>query len=231
MARRSQNQGESIQTAWQFAQTAYNAELDRISREYQEKLGAKRNELAARGTILSGNAVMETARIDGERITLLLQKRLQFLLEGCELYGVPLDDQISTRIVDEIMQYRETMLGNADRAFAADPVFTQFPNVGYRGLLDQRIDISASSIKIAIDRKRLGKAPLPVASVGEYLRAFGANWLTAMSGGLSVPFVAAALYVSSHWQKALLGCLAVLSAGAASYRVWREERLSPSRRR
>lgn len=58
-----------------------------------------------------------------------------------------------------------------------------------------------------------------------YLRAFFSDWLTGMSGPLSVPFAAAiALWVSSGSQKAVWGCLAVLSAVFASYRVWRNER-------
>jgi hypothetical protein len=57
-----------------------------------------------------------------------------------------------------------------------------------------------------------------------YLMAFFADTLAAMSGPLSVPFAGLALLVSSHWQKVLWGCLAVIGAGFASYRVWRNER-------
>jgi hypothetical protein len=57
-----------------------------------------------------------------------------------------------------------------------------------------------------------------------YLKAFFTDALTAMSGPISVPFAAAALWASSYWQKVLWGCLAVVSAGFSSYRVWRKER-------
>src|SRR5690349_5925072 len=57
-----------------------------------------------------------------------------------------------------------------------------------------------------------------------YLKAFFGDTLTGMSGPLSVPFALAALFVSSHGQKVLYGCLAALCALFASYRVWRNER-------
>jgi len=57
-----------------------------------------------------------------------------------------------------------------------------------------------------------------------YLRAFFADMLTGMSGPLSVPFAALALWASGRTQKILWGCLAVLCAIFASYRVWRNER-------
>lgn len=57
-----------------------------------------------------------------------------------------------------------------------------------------------------------------------YFKAFFADVLAGMSGPLSVPFAALALWVSGHWQKTLWGCLAVASALFGSYRVWRNER-------
>ena len=58
-----------------------------------------------------------------------------------------------------------------------------------------------------------------------YLKAFFTDLLTGMSGPLSVPFAALAIWVSSRSQKVLWGCLAVTCATLASYRVWRKERI------
>jgi len=62
-----------------------------------------------------------------------------------------------------------------------------------------------------------------------FLKAFFGVTLTWMSGPLSVPFTAAALWASSRGQKILWGCLAAASGIFASYRVWRNERLAASR--
>jgi len=66
--------------------------------------------------------------------------------------------------------------------------------------------------------------PEPDTRFRTYLKAFSADLLTGMSGPLSVPFAALALWVSSASQRVLWGCLALLCAVFSSYRVWRNER-------
>lgn len=56
-----------------------------------------------------------------------------------------------------------------------------------------------------------------------YLAAFSGDWLTRMSGPLSVPFAAVAIWSSSQIQKVLWICLAVAAAVVGTYRVWRKE--------
>jgi hypothetical protein len=65
--------------------------------------------------------------------------------------------------------------------------------------------------------------PEPDIRFRTYLKAFFNDWLTGMSGPLSVPFAAAAVW-SSGLQRVLWGCLAVVAAAFGSYRVWRKER-------
>ncbi len=59
-----------------------------------------------------------------------------------------------------------------------------------------------------------------------YLSTFFTDWLTGMSGPLSVPFAALAVWSSQRGQKILWGCLAVVAAIFGSYRVWRKERVT-----
>jgi hypothetical protein len=70
----------------------------------------------------------------------------------------------------------------------------------------------------------------PDSRIRTYLRAFFARWLTGMSGSLSVPFAALAIFEQSVSQKIVWGLLAVSSATIASYGVWREERLTAFKR-
>lgn len=56
-----------------------------------------------------------------------------------------------------------------------------------------------------------------------FIGAFTANWLAAVSGGLSVPFALLALYVSNGYQKTLWGILALAGAVTASYRIWSDK--------
>lgn len=66
----------------------------------------------------------------------------------------------------------------------------------------------------------------PDVSLTTYLRAFSSDWLTGMSGPLSVPFAALAVWSPKLNQKVIWGALALASLLYASYRVWRQERLS-----
>jgi len=76
-----------------------------------------------------------------------------------------------------------------------------------------------------MSRAALGRST----SFWAFLRAFGANWFTLMSGPLSVPFTFIALIVENTWLKVLFGLLAIICAVVASYLVWRQERLRKAR--
>lgn len=69
---------------------------------------------------------------------------------------------------------------------------------------------------------RKEKPPLDMGFVA-FLRSFGANWLTLMSGPLTVPFAIVALFVPGLY-KLLFGILAIASGVLSSYLVWRNER-------
>jgi len=57
-------------------------------------------------------------------------------------------------------------------------------------------------------------------SFWKFLRAFGQDWLTLMSGPLAVPFAIAATFFSG-WARSLLLMLAASCIVFASFRVWR----------
>jgi hypothetical protein len=145
------DRNEAIAKARQFAQTAYSDEMERISREFQEKLVAKRSEAVAKGN--SGALAAATGRLHGERIQALLQARLNTLLEGYELYQVELDDQIAAHILTDVMALHEIMLGHAasvqqiDRGAVSPHHYVQ--------LVRQNVGMSHNSVKVQIDRRRL----------------------------------------------------------------------------
>lgn len=66
----------------------------------------------------------------------------------------------------------------------------------------------------------------PDAGLGTYARAFFADWLSGMSGPLSVPFAALAVWSEQGRQKIIWGCLAIAAGLLGSYRVWQQERLA-----
>ena len=64
----------------------------------------------------------------------------------------------------------------------------------------------------------------PATSVLAFVRAFGGRWFVYMSGPLTVPFTAAAVFVESSWLKTLFAVLAVTCVLFSCYWVWRHER-------
>lgn len=63
-------------------------------------------------------------------------------------------------------------------------------------------------------------------SFRNFIAAFRNHWFDAMSGGASVPFTIAAVFVEQTYQKILLASAAILCFGVAAYRVWSAERVA-----
>jgi hypothetical protein len=59
-----------------------------------------------------------------------------------------------------------------------------------------------------------------------FIASFGDHWFDAMSGGASVPFAIATVFVAQTYQKLLLAGAAILCFVVAAYRVWRTERIA-----
>ena len=145
--------GRAIAEAERFAQNAFVAEFEIISRQFQDKLAASRAQLAAKGVL---GMVKETARINAERITALLQARLNSLLEGYDLYGVAIDEELTLRAIEDLIQLRTSWIGGTVKAYELDPVTQRLVASGsYKQMLEQHVAVSQASMRAQIDRRRL----------------------------------------------------------------------------
>lgn len=149
-------QTQAIAKAKQFAQTAYASDLETIVRDTQEKLAKVRAGMLAKGHI--GAFVSETARIRREQIMAAINAKLNGLLEGYELHGVEVDDEIKAGMVEEAIELWNIQVNHAQQAF---------PNLGggsvpdglqkhYTEMVAQN-GISISWARTKIDRWRLMK--------------------------------------------------------------------------
>ena|SRR5256885_7672355 len=82
------DQNQALEKARQFARTRYTGETENIVRDHERKIVQMREQLAARGMIMSGAMISETARIHGEQIKAITEVRLDAILEGHELFGI-----------------------------------------------------------------------------------------------------------------------------------------------
>lgn len=147
------DQNENIEKARQFAQIAYAAASNEILLRGKDEIPKMRANLAARGIAMSGTNVHETARILGEQQRALTQAHLGAILEGYELHGVEITDQMAGEICDEIITAANNRLSSASRhVFHGLPMQATalFPQ-----LLGQHSGISTAWVKTEIDRRRL----------------------------------------------------------------------------
>jgi hypothetical protein len=63
-----------------------------------------------------------------------------------------------------------------------------------------------------------------LASPLDFALAFRYKWFEAMSGGASVPFAFAAVFLDNSYGKAICTTMAFVCGGFAAYRVWKRER-------
>jgi len=157
----------AIARARQFADTAFSAELERISRDANEQIRQSRARLAAMGTIYSGTTVVETAKINGYRITALLKAKLDLLLEGLELHSVTLDEELEAALLTELKRFREQLTANAGQAYQNDHITARLvPVLTYVQTLEQNIDFSPNAIRTELTRRRLmpksQQSPAPI---------------------------------------------------------------------
>lgn len=151
------NQSGDLIKARQFADTAYGVEVSRISKESQENLQRAQAMFAAQGASRSGDMTRETARIHGERITASIQARLNALLEGYDLHGVRLDEQLTTSTIDELSKMRTSMIAQARNAVAKGVVIDMGcgGSALYMRALEQNVRMFPREIRVQLDRKRL----------------------------------------------------------------------------
>jgi len=151
------DKAQAVAKARQFAETAHSVALDKLSRQFQEKLKESRAQMAANGNLLSGGMIKETARITAERITALLQSRLDCLLEGFELHHVTLDDELVVNITNELTALRSSWIEHAGQAIRSDPVVKTFSvaESTYLQMIGQDIGLYPNDIRTQIDRRRL----------------------------------------------------------------------------
>lgn len=99
---------------------------------------------------------VEIGRLHGERIDALVQAKLDSLLEGYELHGVQLDEQLTQDTVNEIMGHRAILLASSKQSAGSGVM-----NIGTAGAsafvhaVEQHVRISFNSIKVQVERRML----------------------------------------------------------------------------
>lgn len=151
------DQTEAVNKARDFADRVFRVESNKIVRLSQLRLAEHRSHAAARGTILSSGTALETARTEGAKITALLQSRLDGWLEGADLHGAVLDDDLVSVIQKDLGVMRSELIAHAEREYGRDPLnlARSFPATSYSKMMSDEVGLSSDEVRTRIDRRRL----------------------------------------------------------------------------
>lgn len=147
------DQNQALEKARQFARTCYEGEAKVIEREHDKKIWEMREQAAAHGTIMSSGTVSETAKINAEKIEALSLAKLDAILEGYELHGIDVDDQMAITLCDQTIQGMNNMIDSKTSSLI--PGMPAGSEALYQQLLEKNISLTADSVKTRIDRRRL----------------------------------------------------------------------------
>ena len=175
------DQAEGLKKARQFADLAFSAEMNHAATEFNRKLRAVKAQLALRGTALSGAMTAEIARLNAERVSALTTKRLELLLEGCELHGVEITDQVAEQMLRDVMEYRtkQIAMAVATGATAGAAGLPGGSGEHYAHLLEQHIPVTHASLKTEIDRRRLMRKKFePTQTIIYHVYGHQPRWIT-----------------------------------------------------
>jgi pyrimidine deaminase RibD-like protein len=141
----------------EYVSKAYAATLHNSTQLTAEKIAATKAQLAAKGIILSGNAVYQIAKIQGEHINTVVQARADALLDAYEMYG----GEIGGEILGEVTVLRSTLIGQIGMAKSGLPPGLSSPEQ-FTTLLDTNTGAILNLISCQIEQRKLfPKFPKP----------------------------------------------------------------------
>lgn len=124
---------------------------EEITRQSQESLIAVQAQLAARGLASSGPMAEAVGDNRAEMVKKLIQARVDALIDGFELYGVPITQEITNFIIQEANQVHTSAVSSAMKAAAAGML--------HRGTIAvdivKRVAIPVVSIRCQIEERRV----------------------------------------------------------------------------
>ena len=154
-----------VERARRFAQLAYLAALREIVREFNEKRYARRPRSAAADISEMLALMHEDAQLEGEQIAATIKAQLKALLDGYELNGIQIDDEMAAAMATEVNRSLESSIV---RSRVRSPLWDVM-NLRYPMEVSQHVGISAAWIRAEIDWRRTKNPPHSMAFTVYYV--------------------------------------------------------------
>lgn len=150
-----------ISAAWKFAALVRNQKQEDTVRSVNKAIVELQARAAAQGTVLSGHTLAARVEIQGKGSRAVTLAYLDGLLEGCEQSDLAIDDDVESRIVDEVVGYNTTVKSHATKVVDSIPAglrasmsSTQLQQQ-LASIYARAADVSRNEVLLAVKRKRL----------------------------------------------------------------------------
>jgi len=210
-----------------IANLKFGKVIERVSSEGQGKLSAQIADLAARG--LANSGPMVSARLNSalemseQTCRALYEIWLELILQRNE--GKITRDDINF-IMGKVNPCTQTRAAHIAQALASPQgIAPEWAMQQAQAKMQSVSSTISRELEIRLrEQEAFARREVPAdAGFMAFLGAFGENWLTRMSGPLTVPFAIAALFAPGFY-KLLFATLAIVCGVSSSYEVWRNER-------
>jgi hypothetical protein len=161
-----------------------NQKAEKALEEYQENLRKVRSRYVNAAGIRSGQQTVQEWDCGTEYLTKLAHAWFDAALETCELYDIPLDDDLSKNISENIRQYVEIQFGHLARKQGQDQpnARSQLEGMGQRvkWAIVNNIELELERARVASQRKNRDKEDGPVPNAPKKRFSVGRRVLVGM---------------------------------------------------
>jgi hypothetical protein len=142
---------DPVTEAKEYARNKYASACDEITRQSQQSLVATQGQLAARGLANSGPMAQAVGENHADLVKKLIQARVDALIDGFELYGIPITEELTNFIIREATQVRENAVVGA-RKMAGSGMMNR--GVIVSNIVD-RVNVPVPAIRCQIEERRV----------------------------------------------------------------------------
>jgi len=148
-----------IEKAKAYAAQKFAAVANEINQKSEEILIRTRSEFAARGAISSGARAQAEGKSRAERLKMMMQARVDSLIDGFELYDVPITDALRQWIVNEVSQMHAAAVASAAHTLLPGRV----GGAGVLATMVRAVPVPVASIYCQIEERRVNPKMKPKA--------------------------------------------------------------------
>jgi hypothetical protein len=148
-----------VERARRYAQLAYSAAVAEIVHEYRRKRYALWARMAAQNRARSFLRSSEEARLESEEISVTIKAQLSTMLDGYELSGVPIDEDVAKTIFGEVARSLRDAITPPDYGPTRPVGVAEMNQLLYRHQVIGHVRISRDWIRDEINRRHSRSDP------------------------------------------------------------------------